>query len=144
MLGAAATGLASGSQVNITAGSLNADAAAAGIDETGTGAKVTISAGAIFNVDTNQAIQSLASAATGAGTVALNGATLTVGGGFGSAFSGLIRDGASPGSLMKVGGDTLTLGSSSNPYSGGTTIAAGSVVAAPAAYAGAAPSAPGP
>ncbi len=140
VLGAAATGPAVGSQFNITAGSLNADAAnALGVGATGTGAKVTISKGAIFNVDTNQVIQSLASAAAGAGTVTLNGATLTVGGGFGSTFSGLIQDGAAPGALMKVGGDTLTLGSSSNPYSGGTTIAAGTVVSTPAAFAGAPP-----
>ncbi|NBV86404.1 MAG: hypothetical protein EBS01_09125, partial [Verrucomicrobia bacterium] len=57
----------------------------------------------------------------GGGTVTLNTTALTLGSG---AFSGVIRNGASTGSLTKVGDGTLEL-SGANTYSGGTTLQAG-------------------
>jgi autotransporter-associated beta strand protein len=59
----------------------------------------------------------------GSGAVTMDSTVLTLGGGV---FSGVLADGASPGSLVKVGGATLSL-SGANTYTGTTTVNAGTV-----------------
>jgi fibronectin-binding autotransporter adhesin len=80
---------------------------------------VTISSGAELELrDNDEAVGSVA----GAGTLTLNGGTLTVGGNNNSTtFSGVIQD---SGGLTKIGTGTLTL-SGSNTYAGATDVLAG-------------------
>jgi autotransporter-associated beta strand protein/T5SS/PEP-CTERM-associated repeat protein len=81
----------------------------------------TVAAGATLNLNSfNQTIGSLA----GAGNVTLGAATLTAGGdNTSTAFSGTL---SGTGSLTKIGAGTLTL-SGANIYSGGTTLAGGTL-----------------
>ncbi len=140
VLSAPATSLVAGTQFSITGGSLNADAAGA----MGTAAQVGIASGGTLNVDANQTIAAFEQrGGQRPGTVVLNGATLTIGGGAGSNFSGVVTDGVTAGALKKVGADSLTL-SGVNPFSGGATIAGGTLISAPAAPHGAPPVGNGP
>ncbi len=71
----------------------------------------------------------MSSATSGAGTVNVNTHSLTLGGGTGSSFSGVLQQGSatSPGSTVtKVGSDTVTL-SGNNTFSGNLTINGGTL-----------------
>ncbi|AWY00366.1 hypothetical protein A8139_10410 [Marinomonas primoryensis] len=108
-----ATTVSSGT-VNVQNGSAIADTSA-----------VTVASGATFHVEnvTSETIGSLA----GAGTVSLNGGTLTLGGDNSSTtFSGVIQERSSSGALTKTGSGTLTL-SGTNTYSGATSLNAGTL-----------------
>ena len=85
---------------------------------------VTVASGATLRLQVvDDAIGSLA----GAGTVTLNGGSLTVGGDNSSTtFSGVIEDGSNSGGLTKTGSGTFTL-SGPNTYSGITAINGGSL-----------------
>ncbi|MDE8602796.1 DUF4347 domain-containing protein [Marinomonas sp. RSW2] len=109
-----ATTVSSGT-VNVQNGSAIADTSA-----------VTVASGATFHVEngTSETIGSLA----GAGTVSLNGGTLTLGGDNSSTtFSGVIQERSSSGALTKTGSGTLTL-SGTNTYSGATSLNAGTLL----------------
>ncbi len=119
-LASPAASLVSGTQVNITAGTLNSNHATA----LGTLAAVDVSGGASLNLGASQQIGAL----TNVGTVRLNGSTLTVGStnNLSSSFAGVIADGSSAGALVKSGGGTFSL-SGANSHSGGTTVAQGTL-----------------
>ncbi|SBS30740.1 Cadherin domain protein [Marinomonas spartinae] len=86
---------------------------------------VTVAAGATFELSTStsETIGSIA----GAGSIAANGGTLTVGGNNTSTtFSGVFSAGSAGAALAKVGSGTLTL-SGNNTYSGNTTVSGGTL-----------------
>ncbi len=85
-------------------------------------ARLSVAAGALLSLtDANESVGSLA----GGGEVALNGYCLTTGGdGTSSSFSGAITG---AGCLTKTGAGTLTLTGDGSNYSGGTTVAEGTV-----------------
>jgi len=85
---------------------------------------VTVASGATLHLQVqNETVGSLA----GAGTVNLNGGSLTVGNdNTGTTFSGIIQNSGLDGSLIKTGTGTLTL-SGANTYSGGTTVTTGTI-----------------
>ncbi|WP_157959132.1 cadherin domain-containing protein, partial [Marinomonas shanghaiensis] len=86
---------------------------------------VTIGSGAELELRNNETVGSLA----GAGSLTLNGGTLTTGGNDSSTtFSGVIQDGDGTGGLTKTGSGTLTL-TGNNTYSGATTVSAGTLIA---------------
>ena len=80
---------------------------------------VTVASGATYNVGANDTIASIA----GAGAVNLNSYTLTVGDANSTTYSGVM---SGTGNLIKQGAGTLTM-SGANPYSGGTTVNAGTL-----------------
>ena len=133
-LGTAATSLVNGTLVNLasTGGplTLNLNIASA----LGTLAQVSVGSGNTLSVGAAQTIGSLA----GGGTVNASGAgfTLTIGNAlnstnFNTSFSGVLANGAGPLALTKAGKSTLTLdGSTSNTYTGTTTVNAGTLVLA--------------
>ncbi|MDP1587293.1 MAG: autotransporter-associated beta strand repeat-containing protein, partial [Prosthecobacter sp.] len=135
-LATAATALVNGTLINIAntggAVSVNLNIASA----LGTLARVNVDSG---NTLTLGAAQTLASI-SGSGTINASGAgfTLTVGNALNSpaldsTFSGVLANGAAPSplTLIKTGKGTLTLsGSSSNAYTGLTTVSAGTLVLA--------------
>ncbi len=89
----------------------------------GAGSAVTVAAGAQLTLQSDQVFGALA----GGGTLALGSQALVVGGKhLDTRFDGLI---SGSGALTKAGTGTLTLGGA-NTYSGGTTVAAGGLVAA--------------
>ncbi|SBS36322.1 Cadherin domain protein [Marinomonas spartinae] len=86
---------------------------------------VTVAAGATFELSTStsETIGSIA----GAGSIAANGGTLTVGGdNTSTTFSGVFSAGSAGAALAKVGSGTLTL-SGNNTYSGNTTVSGGTL-----------------
>jgi autotransporter-associated beta strand protein len=100
-LGTAASSFVAGSQVNITAGTLNVAAAGA----IGTGAAVTLSPGATLNTTVDLTVKSLAGLG---GSVNLNTNTLTVNGGGASTFGGQLSNGnltvAGSGTVLSLSG----------------------------------------
>ena len=86
---------------------------------------VTINSGAEIELYiSDETIGSLA----GAGTLTLNGGSLTVGGNNSDTiFSGQIQDGGNSGGLIKTGSGTFTL-TGSNTYAGITTVSTGTLV----------------
>lgn len=132
-LGVGATSLVDGTQVKLAstggAVTLNLNIAAA----IGTLAQVTVDNGNTLSLGAAQTIGSLA----GSGTVSATGTfALTVGNALAatppdSTFSGVLANGAGVLSLVKNGRGTLTLdGTSSNTYTGGTTVNGGTLVLA--------------
>jgi autotransporter-associated beta strand protein len=121
ILSTAATSLVQGTQVNITAGTLAANAAGA----LGSFGQIGLSPGAELILGADQQISSL----SGSGDVALGSNTLTVGNSdnLSSTFSGTIT--GSSGSLVKTGAGTLILAGFGS-YGGGTTVAAGTLIVA--------------
>ncbi len=118
----AASSLITGTAVNIAWGALNANNAAS----LGSGANVTLSTGATFNVNASQAISALNSASPAdTGAVVLGANTLTVGNssGIAGAFRGVIGN-ATSGSLTKIGTNDQSL-AGANLYTGPTTISGG-------------------
>ncbi len=103
------------------------------------GTALQMASGTVFDMTgVNQTIASLADAVPGATTghqVLLGNGTLTVGDSASTTFSGVIS--GVGGNLTKVGTGTLVLSGSSN-YSGGTTLANGTLVVTNAASLGAA------
>jgi autotransporter-associated beta strand protein len=122
VLASPAASIVSGTQVNVTGGTLRLSDAAA----IGTLAKVSVSTGTTLSLGTNQTIGAL----TNGGTVALNGNTLTVGStnNLSSSFAGKITDGTAFGALLKSGTGVLTL-VGPNTHSGGTVVSSGTLVA---------------
>ncbi len=124
-LNAVANSLVSGTAVNISNGLVNANIAG----DLGVLPLVNVASGAVAvnAFDTWGAL-------SGAGIVDLNGNTLTVGGSsnVSSKFDGSITDGsgsAGSGGLIKAGTVTFTLSASSNsPFTGPTTISAGTLL----------------
>ncbi|TWB37238.1 autotransporter-associated beta strand repeat-containing protein [Nitrospirillum pindoramense] len=106
----------SAGEIMVSGGSAIADSSA-----------VTVASGATLQLEaSNETVGSLA----GAGTVTLNGGTLTTGGNNTSTtFSGVLQDGGIDGGLTKAGTGTFTL-SGANTYTGTTTISAGKLEAA--------------
>ncbi|MBI1207738.1 MAG: DUF4347 domain-containing protein [Azospirillum sp.] len=103
----------------VSAGRLELNGGAALSDQTA----VTVASGATLFTEGSETVGSLA----GAGTVTLNGGTLTVGGDNSSTtFSGTIGDDVDSASLTKAGTGTFTLSGSSS-YSGLTTVSAGTL-----------------
>ena len=97
---------------NISAGTLQTTGTLADTTD------VSVSSGAIYDVDSTDTIQSL----SGAGNVELaNAITLTTGDSGNDTVSGVI---SGSGNLSKAGSGTLTL-SGTNTFSGSTTITAG-------------------
>ena len=93
---------------------------------------VSVSSGAIYDVDATDTIQSL----SGAGSVELaNSITLTTGDSGNDTFSGVI---SGSGNLAKAGSGTFTL-SGTNTYTGTTTITAGTISISADSGLGAAP-----
>ena len=93
---------------------------------------VSVSSGAIYDVDATDTIQSL----SGAGSVELaNSITLTTGDSGNDTFSGII---SGSGNLAKAGSGTFTL-SGVNTYTGTTTITAGTISISADSGLGAAP-----
>ncbi|MBI5382866.1 MAG: autotransporter-associated beta strand repeat-containing protein [Opitutae bacterium] len=117
-LSAAATSLITGTAVNITGGTLNANVAGA----LGTLANVTLTSPGTFALGANQTIGALNG--TG-GTVSLGSQTLTVGStnNLSSSYAGTITGN---GGLTKAGTGTLTLTAASS-YTGATSINAGTL-----------------
>jgi|GEM_PF-2299728 autotransporter-associated beta strand protein/VCBS repeat-containing protein len=97
---------------------------------------VTINSGAEIELYiSDETIGSLA----GAGTLTLNGGSLTVGGNNSDTiFSGQIQDGGNSGGLIKTGSGTLTLtaGDGINTYSGGTSVDSGTLAISRASHLG--------
>jgi autotransporter-associated beta strand protein len=127
-LAATAASLVQGTTVNVSGGTLKSAAAAA----LGSFARVTVNSGATLTLAASQQISSLA----GSGSVALGGNLLTVGNSDNQSctFSGVIS--GSGGGLAKQGSSILTLGGSDS-FTGGTTVAAGTLrLAASAALPG--------
>ncbi len=118
-LASPATSLVSGTQVNVTAGTLNSNQATA----LGTTAQITISRGATVNIGANQTISAL----NGFGNVNIAGNALAIGSSdnLSSNFSGGIS--GAGGSIVASGTGTITL-SGTNSYSGGTVINSGQVI----------------
>jgi autotransporter-associated beta strand protein len=118
-LSAPATTITNGTQVNLTAGTLNANA----VNSVGP-ANVNQSAGTTFNIGASQAIGAL----NGTGTTNLNGNTLTIGANnnLNSTYGGVIADGTGSGSVIKQGTGTLLL-NGVNTYTGPTTLANGTL-----------------
>ncbi|HRQ80266.1 MAG TPA: putative Ig domain-containing protein, partial [Azospirillaceae bacterium] len=110
----------------ISAGTLVVERSGGSIADT---SAVTVASGAVFYTDgADETIGSLA----GAGTVTLNGGSLTVGlDNTSTEFSGVIEDfgGAHRGDLTKIGTGTLTL-SGANTYNGTTMVTAGTLAIA--------------
>src|SRR5207237_6394314 len=110
-------------QVNVTAGTLNANNATA----LGSLAAVDVAAGGTLNLaaGTNPTLGSLSDA----GNVVLNGNTLTVGtsNNLSGSFSGVLSDGSAPGNLAKGGTGSLTLAGPST-YTGTTTVLSGTLL----------------
>ena len=132
-LGAAATSLVDGTKVNLanTGGALTLNLNVAG--GLGTLAQVTVASGNTISLGAAQTFGSLA----GSGTVSATGAyTLTVGNALSytlpdTHFSGVLSNGSGTLALTKLGLGTLTLdGSSSNTFTGATTVSSGTLVLA--------------
>jgi len=132
-LGAGATSLVDGTKVNLanTGGVLTLNLnVASGL---GTLAQVTVASGNTISLGAAQTFGSLA----GSGTVAATGTyTLTVGNALSytlpdTHFSGVLSNGTGTLALTKLGLGTLTLdGSSSNTFTGATTVSSGTLVLA--------------
>ena len=122
-LSANATSLINGTELNITAGTVNSNMASALGDK----AKVALTTGATFNVGANQTIGALNNtAADQTGSVTLGSNALTVGNtnNLNSNFAGVIS--GVNGQIAKAGNGTMTLrGTSPNTYTGLTTVSAG-------------------
>lgn len=86
-------------------------------------AQMTVDANATLSLGLNQTISSL----SGAGTVNLNGSTLTIGNldNATGSFSGTINDATAQSALVINGGSTTLTGA--NTFSGGTTISSGTL-----------------
>ena len=120
----------SGTQVNITGGTLNSNVGgtATSPGSLGSFAQVNIGSGATLVLGASQTISSL----SGGGNVNLGNNTLTIGNTDNftpfSPFAGTISDAGagSPGSIIKAGTGTLYL-AGPNTYNGGTTVLAGTL-----------------
>jgi len=121
ILSTSAASLVQGTNVNITGGTLATNATGA----LGSFSQISLSPSADLILGANEQISSL----NGLGGVALGSNSLTIGNSdnLSSTFSGSIS--GSGGSLVKAGAGTLIL-SGSNTYEGGTTVNAGTLVAA--------------
>lgn len=119
-LASAATSLVTGTQVNITAGTLFSNHATA----LGTTAQVTVNTGATLNLGASQTVSAL----SGNGSVNLNANTLNVGStdNLSSSFGGTL---SGAGTLNKAGNGTFTLSGGSNSH-GSTIVSSGVLVAA--------------
>jgi autotransporter-associated beta strand protein len=89
-----------------------------------TNARLDVGASGLFEVAANQTIAGLG----GAGSVTLNGRTLTIGAanGLTTTFTGVLSDGTSAGALIKAGTGVLTL-SGNNTFVGALTVNAGTL-----------------
>jgi len=86
--------------------------------------RVNVGAAGLFEVAANQTVAGLG----GAGSVTLNGNTLTIGAadGLSTTFTGALSDGTSTGALIKAGTGVLTL-SGNNTFAGALTVNAGTL-----------------
>jgi autotransporter-associated beta strand protein len=111
--------ITNGTQIALSAGTLNANA----VNSVGP-ANVNQSAGTTFNIGASQAIGAL----NGTGTTNLNGNTLTIGANnnLNSTYGGVIADGTGSGSVIKQGTGTLLL-NGVNTYTGPTTLSNGTL-----------------
>lgn len=119
-LGGAATSLVTGTAVNVDGGTLRVANATA----LGTLANVTVAPAATLSLGAAQTVGAL----NGAGNVALNGNTLTVGSGnnLNSTFGGVIANGTAAGGVTKAGAGVVTL-TGANTYTGPTAVNAGTL-----------------
>ncbi|MEO8297523.1 MAG: autotransporter-associated beta strand repeat-containing protein, partial [Burkholderiales bacterium] len=107
----------------VTAGTLESDRVGGALADS---SALSVATGATVMVREDDTVGSI----TGAGTLTINGGTLTVGGdGSSTTFSGVIDDNNMGGSLTKAGAGTLTL-SGSNSYTGTTSVTAGTLAVA--------------
>jgi fibronectin-binding autotransporter adhesin len=111
-LGAAATSVVAGTAINVTGGTVNVNTANA----IGSVAAVTLSPGATLNTSANLTIGSLAG---GGGIVGLNSNTLTVSGGGSSSFGGAIFSGplvvSGAGTVLTLSGQNTQTSTSVQP-----------------------------
>ncbi|MFO0809977.1 MAG: autotransporter-associated beta strand repeat-containing protein [Gemmataceae bacterium] len=120
-LTAPSPGLSAGANAVVSAGTVNLNNATA----LGASSNVTVNAGSLnFGTGVSPTFASLGG--TG-GVVRLNGNTLTLGSGT-ATYAGSIVDGSAAGSLVKSGAGTQTL-AGGNSFTGGVTVASGTLVA---------------
>ena len=115
----AATSLVDGSVIAVNGGKI--------VSSEGTAlanVRMNVGASGLFEVAANQTIAGLG----GAGSVTLNGRTLTIGAanGLSATFSGVLSDGTSAGALIKAGPGVQTL-SGNNTFVGALTVNAGTL-----------------